>query len=389
MPIGSYINNSKNASNMSYYLMPKASHNTVNNMQNTLSALKQLVEQSLTSLSSIKDDETLETWQRNAIGKYGFISEYNKKVKDLDASLRASYGQQVQSLRIQLENAYDLKLEQINTLAKASQASKTPIYDAFKPDTIIGSLHPLTYTKNQVIDMFLEQGYEHLEGPDIDTIANNFDFLNTPLFHPSRHDTDTFYFNNSDNLLLRTHTTTMQSKAFQHLRSKINAKNKATSSKIITATTNPNSNLKLIMSGNVYRRDSDATHSPMFTQFEGLMLSKDFTASHLKSWILSFIHKLLPDIEDIQFRPSFFPFTYCSAEVDIKLRGSKNWLELLGCGIVHPDILSRAQIPNEYHGLAFGMGLERLTMLKYGITNLKLMHRNDPLWLQTFKHLRY
>ncbi len=381
-------------------------------MLQILDELKQLVQRAKAKLNDINDYNTLQEWHKEIFGKYGMFSSYNKKIKDIAAEDRAEYGKQIQMLKYDVEQIYDDKTSDIQSM------HSKPSYDTYKPQINLGSMHPLSHATNQVIDMFLEQGYEHITGGDIDTKYNNFDFLNTPLFHPSRHDADTFYMANTDELLLRTQTTSLQNRAFAHMRSKLAAdlkkqgksiddmlqmSNTVANDTILhsqmndceikinaseNACFNQDKQYKIIMSGNVYRRDSDATHSPMFSQFEGLILGSHFTVQHLKGWIMSFVHKLLPDIEAVRFRPSFFPFTYCSAEVDIRLKNQKNWLELLGCGIVHPKIIERANIPANYQAIAFGMGLERLTMLKYQINNIKLMHRNDPLWLSGFSYLR-
>lgn len=374
-------------------------------MLKILDELQKLIDESKSKLHSINNYNALQDWHKDIFGKYGIFSIYNKKIKDINPEDRAEYGKNIQTLKMELEECYN---------EKAKNAQKTPdkpIHDTYKPHINTGTMHPLNHSTSQVIDMFLEQGYEHISGGDIDTKYNNFDFLNTPLFHPSRHDADTFYLANTDELLLRTQTTSLQNRAFAHIRSKLAADLKKQGKSIdeLMQTCNEleksddildvskqnmthenivDKQYKIIMSGNVYRRDSDATHSPMFSQFEGLILGNHFSVQHLKGWIMSFVHKLLPDIEAVRFRPSFFPFTYCSAEIDIRLKNQKNWLELLGCGIVHPKILARANIPSCYQAIAFGMGLERLTMLKYQINNIKLMHRNDPLWLSNFGYCR-
>lgn len=341
----------------------------------------EILEKILNSLNNIEDEKILDEWYKKILGKNGWLSQINGQLKSIGPDFRAEFGRKIQNAKGQLEEAYDAKK---SVLVKSR---KITIWDISAAGNIQhGAIHPLSHTTNLALDCFLSKGFKLLEGDDVETAYYNFDALNTAPMHPSRSEADTFYFKNesmkndsagsnyassSNNLLLRTHTSSVQARALE----------KAGISK---------EPLYGVMAGNVYRRDDDVTHSPMFSQIEGIVVDENLTIQHLKGWILDFVHELLPGVEEIRFRPSFFPFTYMSAEIDIKFKGKSNWLEIMGCGMIHPAILKRANIDTkQYKGLAFGMGLERLTMLRYGLTDLRDLYRNDVRFLDTFKDLRY
>ena len=235
-----------------------------------------------------------------------------------------------------------------------------------------GGLHPITRTLKRIEALFAALGFEVAEGPEIEDDYHNFEALNTPESHPARAMHDTFYFPNG--LLLRSHTSTVQ----------------------IHYMDTHQPPLRVIASGRVYRRDSDVTHSPMFHQVEGLMVAEDVTFADLKGVLHDFLQNFFEKDLQVRLRPSYFPFTEPSAEVDMSCvicaakgcRVCKNtgWIEILGCGMVHPNVLTQVQIDAErYTGFAFGIGIERLTMLRYGVNDLRLFFDNDLRFLQQFR----
>ena len=224
-----------------------------------------------------------------------------------------------------------------------------------------GSLHPINNIKDYLIDILENIGFQHIEGPEIESEKFNFDMLNIKKSHPARQMHDTFYVENKSNVL-RTHTSPVQIHAM--------LKNKPP--------------ISFISSGKVYRKDDDSTHLPMFHQLEGIYVDKDINFSMLKGLIYTIIEKVFPDAKEIRFRPSYFPFTEPSAEVDIKDDQGK-WLEILGCGIVNPKVLQNCDIDsNQYSGLAFGLGIERIAMLKYGVSDIRDFYKSNLDFLSQF-----
>ena len=228
-----------------------------------------------------------------------------------------------------------------------------------KPE--IGNYHPVNNIKDFLIDALENIGFEHISGPEIESENFNFDMLNIKKTHPARQMHDTFYVNNKKNVM-RTHTSPVQIHAM--------LKNKPP--------------LSFISSGKVYRKDDDSTHLPMFHQLEGIHVDKNVNFSMLKGLIYEIIEKIFPDVEEIRFRPSYFPFTEPSAEVDIRDNRGK-WLEILGCGIVNPRVLENCGIDsNNYSGLAFGLGVERIAMLKYEVTDIRDFYKSNLDFLKQF-----
>ena len=224
-----------------------------------------------------------------------------------------------------------------------------------------GYFHPINNIRDYLVDILEELGFSHIEGPEIETEKFNFDMLNIKKTHPARQMHDTFYVNNKSNVL-RTHTSPVQIHAM--------LKNKPP--------------LAFISSGKVYRKDDDATHLPMFHQIEGIYIDENVNFSMLKSLIYEIIENIFPNVKDIRFRPSYFPFTEPSAEVDIKDEHGK-WLEILGCGIVNPMVLKNCNInDNIYSGLAFGLGIERIAMLKYGVSDIRDFYKSNLDFLSQF-----
>ena len=227
--------------------------------------------------------------------------------------------------------------------------------------TAQGTTHPINKIKDFLVHVLEEIGFDHIEGPEIESEKFNFDMLNIKKNHPARQMHDTFYVNNKENVL-RTHTSPVQ----------------------IHAMLGNEPPLSFISSGKVYRKDDDATHLPMFHQIEGIYVDDDVNFSMLKGLIYEIIEKIFPDVKDVRFRPSYFPFTEPSAEVDIKDENGK-WLEILGCGIVNPKVLDNCNIDsNVYSGLAFGLGIERIAMLKYGVDDIRDFYKSNLDFLSQF-----
>ena len=234
------------------------------------------------------------------------------------------------------------------------------ILEKFQKDES-GNAHPINNIKDFLISILEKIGFDHIEGPEIESEKFNFDMLNIKKSHPARQMHDTFYVENM-NYVLRTHTSPVQ----------------------IHAMLNNDPPFSFISSGKVYRKDDDATHLPMFHQIEGIYVDKNVDFSMLKGLIYNMIEEIFPNAKDIRFRPSYFPFTEPSAEVDIKDENGK-WLEILGCGIVNPVVLSNCNIDNEeFSGLAFGLGIERIAMLKYGVTDIRDFYKSNLDFLSQF-----
>jgi len=226
----------------------------------------------------------------------------------------------------------------------------------------IGAIHPINQTKAFIIDFLVEIGFDYIDGPEIETENFNFDMLNIKKSHPARQMHDTFYVNKKENVL-RTHTSPVQ------IRGMLDRKPP----------------LAFISGGKVYRKDDDATHLPMFHQIEGISVNTDINFANLKDLIFRIVHKLFGNNIEIRFRPSYFPFTEPSAEVDILSEDGK-WLEILGCGIVNPIVLENCKIDStKYSGLAFGLGIERIAMLKYGVNDIRDFYKSNLDFLKQFK----
>ena len=225
-----------------------------------------------------------------------------------------------------------------------------------------GSLHPINQVKDHIVDFLISKGFTHTEGPEVETDKYNFDMLNIKESHPARQMHDTFYVNNKSHLL-RTHTSPVQIRGM--------------------LTSKPP--ISLISAGKVYRKDDDATHLPMFHQIEGIYIDKNVNFANLKSIIYEIIEFLFGKDVDVRFRPSYFPFTEPSAEVDIRSKGGK-WLEVLGCGIVNPIVLKNCKIDNKkFSGFAFGLGIERIAMLKFGVNDIREFYKSNLDFLNQFK----
>ncbi|MDF3033932.1 MAG: phenylalanine--tRNA ligase subunit alpha [Alphaproteobacteria bacterium] len=326
--------------------------------------------QEINQCASLRD---LEDIRIRLLGKSGEITQMLKNLGTLDADQRREKGAEINQLkegvRLCLEDRHALLAAQALDDKLAGEAVDVTL--SSRPEAV-GTLHPLTRTLEEITAYFVNAGFSVAEGSDIEDEEHNFTALNIPEHHPARQSHDTFYLN-APGMLLRTHTSPVQIRTMK-------------------ATPPP---IRILSLGRVYRSDFDATHTPMFHQVEGLVIDQGTHMGHLKSCIIDFLRHYF-DIADLplRFRPSFFPFTEPSAEVDIgcsregnalKIGTGKDWLEILGCGMVHPKVLLNCGIdPDIYQGFAFGMGLDRITMLKYGLPDIRPFFEGDARWLKHY-----
>ena len=293
------------------------------------------------------------------LGKSGIITNKFGSLKDAALDERKELGRSLNILKTQIQNLIAAKLIEIQDVKNDNKVDIT----LHGKNISTGSKHPVSITINGITSILAKYGFTSVSGVEVEDEFHNFEALNIPETHPARDMHDTFYV--SDDKLLRTHTSSVQ------IRSMLS--NKAP--------------LKIMTPGKVYRCDSDPTHSPMFHQIEGLYIDKNVNFCHLKGVLISFITEFFGKDMEIRFRPSYFPFTEPSAELDIKFKGK--WLEVLGCGMVHPNVLSNVKIDTKkYSGFAFGLGIERLAMLKYDIVDLRMFYENDISFLSQFKGLK-
>ena len=324
--------------------------------------LSDLSKQALKDIRNSSTLEELDSVRVQYLGKKGSVSTQLKKLSDLDPSDRPRIGKEVNKLKKLVEHEIANKKNSLNDEKIKSNIEDSSL-DVTMPGrrTIIGNKHPVSSTLNEIEKIFLNAGFLVEDGPEIEDEYHNFTALNIPENHPARAMHDTFYFNAQ--YLLRTHTSPIQIRSMEQYGVPI----------------------RVIAPGKVYRRDSDITHTPMFHQIEGLVIDKDINFTHLKGILHDFINTFFEDDMKLRFRPSYFPFTEPSAEVDL-LSKDNQWLEILGCGMVHPKVLTNLGIDNEiFNGYAFGMGVERLAMLKYGINDIRLFYENDLNFLNQFK----
>lgn len=294
-------------------------------------------------------------------GKKSEITVLSKQMGGLDADGKKTYGAYLHELRTRLSKAFDERGAFLAFLALNEKLASEQV-DISLParGVATGSLHPITHITQRMKQFFTQAGFSVATGPEVESDYYNFEALNIPDHHPARAMHDTFYFD--AHYLLRTHTSGVQIRTME----------------------SSEPPLRIICPGRVYRCDSDQTHSPMFHQMEGLMISKSSNFAELKGIIHEFLNAFFGKEMTVRFRPSFFPFTEPSAEVDI-LSDNGKWLEVLGCGMVHPQVLRNCGIdPDEYTGFAFGMGIERFAMLYYGISDLRLFFQNDLRFLKQF-----
>jgi phenylalanyl-tRNA synthetase alpha chain len=329
--------------------------------------LDQLVQDGLKAVEKAGDLKALDQIRVEYLGKKGVITQQAKTLGKLSAEERPAAGQKINEAKGQVEQAINARRNDLERQALEQKLSGESI-DVTLPGRgqDLGGLHPVTRTLQRIEQFFSKAGYTVEQGPEIEDDYHNFEALNIPGHHPARAMHDTFYFN--PGTLLRTHTSPVQIRTME-------------------AGKPP---FRMICPGRVYRCDSDMTHTPMFHQVEGLLVEKDVSFADLKSTVEEFLRVFFERDLEVRFRPSYFPFTEPSAEVDIEWGreddGSIKWLEVMGCGMVHPKVFQHCNIDaEEYRGFAFGLGVERLAMLRYGVNDLRMFFENDLRFLRQFR----
>ena len=314
----------------------------------------------------------LETLRVAHLGRKGYLTRQLKRIGSLPVDERKAYGKALNTAKQQLTVAIDRKAELLEQQEQASALDRD-IIDVSLPGRAVqhGTLHPISRSVRRITTIFRRLGFDVAEGPEIEDDFHNFGALNIPEDHPARAMHDTFYL--SPGVVLRTHTSPVQVRYME----------------------NQELPIRVIAPGRVYRCDSDVTHTPMFNQVEGLAVDMDITFSDLKGILIHFVREFFEQDLPVRFRPSYFPFTEPSAEVDMgcvfcastgcRVCQHTGWLEILGCGMVHPEVFRQVGIDNEkYTGYAFGMGIERVTMLRYGVDDLRLFFDNELSFLNQF-----
>lgn len=329
--------------------------------------LESLLEQGLNAVEASADLKQLEQVRVDYLGKKGHLTALLKTLGQLSAEERPAAGQRINQAKEQVQNAIAEKKERLEAEAMEARLASESI-DVTLPGRgrDAGGLHPVTRTLRRIEAIFGGAGYEVAEGPEIEDDHHNFEALNIPEHHPARAMHDTFYFN--PGTVLRTHTSPVQIRTME----------------------NGEPPFRMICPGRVYRCDSDLTHTPMFHQVEGLLVDRHASFADLKSTIEAFLRAFFEEDLAVRFRPSYFPFTEPSAEVDIEwgreADGSTKWLEVMGCGVVHPRVFENCGVdPEQWSGFAFGLGVERLAMLRYGVTDLRQFFENDLRFLRQFR----
>ena len=337
------------------------------------SDLSRLEESLLQDVAEAADLSALEAVRVSALGKKGRVSELMTTLGKLPPEDRKSFGATVNTLKSKISDALDARrstLEAAALSARLANEREDVTLPVRTGPELQGRIHPVSQVLDECIEIFADLGFEVAEGPDIETDELNFTKLNIPAGHPARQEHDTFYFHpkpDGSRLLLRTHTSPVQIRAMQSKKPPI----------------------RIIAPGRVYRCDSDQTHTPMFHQIEGLVIDEATHMGHLK-WVLEEFAKAFFEVDEVRmrFRASHFPFTEPSMEVDIDASAigkPGQWLEILGCGMVHPNVLANCGLdPEKYQGFAFGMGLDRITMLKYGLPDLRAFFSADLRWLRHY-----
>jgi phenylalanyl-tRNA synthetase alpha chain len=331
--------------------------------------LDALVSQALEAVEQAADVSALEQIRVQYLGKKGELTQVMKTLGNIPAEERPKVGALVNEAKDRVQGVLNARKSDMEAAALNEKLAAERV-DVTLPGRgqVNGGLHPVTRTMERIEEFFTHVGYTVEEGPEVEDDYHNFEALNIPGHHPARAMHDTFYFN--ANTLLRTHTSPVQVRTMESRQPPI----------------------RIICPGRVYRCDSDQTHSPMFHQVEGLLIDEHISFADLKGTIVTFLREFFEADLEVRFRPSFFPFTEPSAEVDIRRVVKRNgeekadWLEVLGCGMVHPNVLRMSGIdPEKYPGFAFGMGVERLAMLRYGVNDLRIFYDNDLRFLEQFR----
>lgn len=339
-----------------------------------LKAIEAIRGAALARVAAATTSEELETIRIQYLGKKGELTQVLRGMGKLPPGERPRVGQLANQVREELEKALREAGENLSHQEQA-QRLRAEAIDVTLPGRPVanGHRHPLYQVLNEIKAVFIGLGFDVAEGPEVESDYYNFEALNLPKDHPARDMQDSFYI--TGDILLRTHTSPVQARVMEARR--------------------PHVPIRIIAPGKVYRRDDDATHSPLFHQVEGLLVDRRVTFGDLKGTLMAFLQQIFGDRVKVRFRPSYFPFTEPSAEVDIscvmcggsgcRVCSHTGWLEILGCGLVHPKVLSMSGYdPEEVSGFAFGLGVERVAMLKYGIDDLRLFYENDLRFLGQF-----
>lgn len=337
-----------------------------------LEKLSRLREDVLEKLNNVGNLDELNDLKVKVLGKKGEFTAIMKGMAEIAAEKRAEFGKVTNELKVVLQDRFDEKFNTLKEMAKQERLKNETI-DITLPGRKAneGSLHPLTKTVAEIKEIVSDMGFDIVDGPEIEYVKYNFDALNIPKTHPSREVSDTFYI--QDDVVLRTQTSGMQ------IRYMLDRKPP----------------FRMVSIGKVYRPDYDVSHTPMFHQMEGLMIGEDVSFANFKAILENVVKKIFGKERNVRFRPHFFPFTEPSAEMDVECGVCKGkgcrvckgtgWLEILGSGMVNPKVLEGVGIdPKKYQGFAFGLGLERITMLKYGIDDLRAFYDNDIRFLDQF-----
>ncbi|NVK41184.1 MAG: phenylalanine--tRNA ligase subunit alpha [Oceanospirillaceae bacterium] len=323
--------------------------------------IESLLAQGIEAVEQATSTQDLDQVRVQYLGKKGHLTQLLKGLGQLSAEERPQAGARINEAKQALQAQLNIRKDTLEASAlNAKLAAETIDVTLPGRGQELGGLHPVTKTLERIEAFFAGIGYSVAEGPEIEDDYHNFEALNIPEHHPARAMHDTFYFN--ANTLLRTHTSPVQIRTMEAQKPPV----------------------RIICPGRVYRCDYDQTHSPMFHQVEGLLVDKNISFADLKGTLEQFLREFFEEDVKVRFRPSYFPFTEPSIEVDID-RGDGKWLEVLGCGMVHPKVFEYVGIdPEEYTGFAFGMGVERLAMLRYGVNDLRLFFENDLRFLRQF-----
>jgi phenylalanyl-tRNA synthetase alpha chain len=332
-------------------------------------SLENIYEEALNALASASDAESVKSLAVHYLGRKGIVTGFLRNISNQPAEKRAAIGKNANKIKSALDKAF----KQAERDFETSRAGSGAAIDVSLPGrpVVNGSLHPITQITREICEIFTRLGFDIVEGPEVESDWYNFEALNIPPNHPARDMQDTFYV--SENIVLRTHTSPVQIRTMEKQKPPV----------------------RIIAPGKVYRCDSDLTHTPMFHQVEGLLVDRHISFGDLKGVLTTFVHQMFDPNTRLRFRPSFFPFTEPSAEVDIQCvicRGSgcrvcsqSGWLEILGSGMVHPALYENVGYDaSEFTGFAFGMGVERIAMLKYGIDDIRKFFENDIRFLRQF-----
>jgi phenylalanyl-tRNA synthetase alpha chain len=336
-------------------------------MQDILNQIDQVRQRALAELAAVAAAAELETWRIKYLGTKGEVKNLNDFISQAQGPDKKTVGQRVNPVKKEIEAAFEEKKGSLSSDVTAAKDYIDVTEPGLRPE--IGRTHVITQVTNELTELFGRMGFTVAAGPEVEDDFHNFVALNIPSSHPARDPNDNFYIAGSENagLLLRTQTSTVQIRVME---------------------TQPPP-IRVVIPGKVYRPDTmDATHLPMFHQLEALVIDKNVTMVHLKSTILQFVHAYFGPDTQIRFRPSFFPFTEPSAEVDVWFPDKNKWIELGGCGMVHPNVLKVLEKhglnSEEYSGWAFGFGIDRIAMRKYAIPDIRMLIENDLRFLRQF-----